>query len=521
MIDQSDLKYYEKLLKYELALMDAEDDLVTFAEVTMPLKKFPDDPSKSKYKAAKHHHVMGDIMMEVERGDRMKVILNLPPRHGKSELCTKRMCAWYSARHPELDVIVATYNGDFAKDFGKEVREIVNSRRFKQIFPEYHLVRGGEGSEHLITNEGGNLFFLGRRSATTGRGAHLILVDDPTKDDRDVKHDTFRDDCWEWFTQTLLTRRHHDRCPIVLTQTRWHEDDLVGRITDSSNPKFAQAFSDGFEMVNLPALALEEDPIGRKPGEPLWPERFGLQYLLEMQAANSVSFSSLYQCDPTPESGVFYQVDELSTYKRGDLPDNLTIYAASDHAVGTKNHNDPTCMGTYGVCEKGNAYILPNLVWRRIDTKTAVDEMIKIMKDSKPLFWYAEKGHISKSIGPFLKTAMMEAGVYCPVIEDHPVGDKLQRAQSARGRAAQGKILFPADAPWWPKAKAELLKFPNARHDDFVDFVSIIGMKLTSQINPNMRKKKTGFEPGTFGHMLRDFKRQDRVEETAKSRRGW
>lgn len=521
MATQSDLKYYEKLLKYELALMDAEEDLVTFAEVTMPLKKFPDDPSKSAYRSMDHHRFMGKTMMEVERGERLKVILNLPPRTGKSELCTRRMCAWFSGKHPELDVIVATYNSDFAEDFGKEVREIIRSPRFKQIFPDYRLVPGGEGSAHLITHEQGNLYFLGKRSPTTGRGGHLILVDDPTKDDKDVKHDTFREDVWDWFTKTLLTRRHHYQCPIVIAQTRWSEDDIIGRITDPSNPKYAEVFADGFKMINIPALALEDDPIGRKVGEPLWPERFPLKHYLEMQAVDPVGFSSLYQCDPTPAQGVFYQVDEIQTYKRGELPDNLTIYAASDHAVGTKNHNDPSCMGTYGVCEKGNAYILPNLVWRRIDTKDAVEAMIKIMRDDKPLFWYAEKGHISKSIGPFLKIAMMEAEVYCPVIEDHPVGDKLQRAQSARGRAAQGKILFPADAPWWPKAKAELLKFPNARHDDFVDFVSIIGMKLTSQINPNMRKKKTGFEPGTFGHMLRDFKRQDREAEASNSRRGW
>lgn len=515
------LEYYERLLEYELALLNASEDLVTFAEVTMPHKKYPDDITKSRYQAARHHHVMGDLMMEVEAGDRLKVILNLPPRHGKSELCTKRMCAWFSGRHPELDVIVATYNRDFAEDFGKEVREIVRSKRFQQIFPEYSLVMGGEASDHLITNMGGNLYFLGKRSPTTGRGADLILVDDPTKDDKDVKHDTFRDDCWEWFTQTLLTRRHHDQCAVVLTQTRWHEDDLVGRITDDTNIKYSEIFSNGFEMVNLPALAIEDDPLGREVGDPLWPERFGLDYLNEMQGANPVSFSALYQCDPTPATGVYYQADEIHTYKRGELPDNLTIYAASDHAVGTKQLNDPTCMGTYGVCDQGNAYVLPHLVWRRIDTKTAVAEMIKIMKDQKPVFWYAEKGHISKSIGPFLSVEKKEAGVHCPVIEDHPIGDKIQRAQSARGAAAQGKILFPEDAPWWPKAKKELLKFPNARHDDFVDFVSIIGMKLNSQITPSKRRRATEYKEGTFGHMLEGFKRQDRMTKRIEARRGW
>ena len=96
-----------------------------------------------------HHRFMGKTMMEVERGERLKVILNLPPRTGKSELCTRRMCAWFSGKHPELDVIVATYNSDFAEDFGKEVREIVNSPRFKQIFPEYHIVYLGKPEINL------------------------------------------------------------------------------------------------------------------------------------------------------------------------------------------------------------------------------------------------------------------------------------------------------------------------------------------------------------------------------------
>ncbi len=134
-----DLNRYLKLLEYRKGLLEAEDDLVRFAEVTMPNIRRPNDIHSSKYMAALHHRFMGDLMMRVEAGELKKLIVNTAPRHGKTELCTKRFCAWYSARNPDHDIIVATYNEKFAQDFGKEVREIMASPRFQQVFPEYFL----------------------------------------------------------------------------------------------------------------------------------------------------------------------------------------------------------------------------------------------------------------------------------------------------------------------------------------------------------------------------------------------
>lgn len=520
MIARADLEKHLDFLKYELALREAEDDLIRFAEVTMPDQKLLDEVAATRYDAADHHRYMAELMMRVEAGEKKKVILNLPPRHGKSELCTKRFAAWYHGRNPQDDIIVATYNEKFANDFGKEIREIVTSERFRQIFPDYYLTTQ---SNEMVTNyAGGKMYFLGRRSATTGRGGNLILVDDPTKDDKEVKSDLFREDCWQWFTQTLLTRRHNDKSAIVVTQTRWHEDDIVGRITDKTNPAYSPKFAAGFEVINLAAIAGPDDPLKRKPGTPLWPTRFGIEYLEEMQEANSVSFAALYQCDPTPDDGVFYRQEELHEYDLIDLPSRMTFYAASDHAVGTRAVNDPTCMVPFGICENDIAWVLPDVSWRRMDTKEAVEEMIGIIKTRKPVFWYAEKGHISKAIGPFLQARLKEEEVYCPIIEDHPTADKIQRAQSGRARAAQGRIRFPRFAPWWPRAKSELLKFPNGRFDDFVDVVSTIGMKLATHTGPgraSVAEKKYG--PGTYGHLLRQFKVDDMMEKSKVARAGW
>lgn len=514
-----DLHRYLGLLEYELSLQDAEADLLRFAEVTMPVRSKPDDPFASEYIAAPHHRYMADRMMDVENGNILKLIINLPPRHGKSELCTKRFAAWASGRNPSADIIIATYNETFATDFAREVRQIMKSPRFQQVFPDFEII--ADSDDILRTSEGGNIFFVGRKSSLTGRGGDFIIVDDPVKDAAEARSIVFREDLWQWLTQTLLTRRHSDRSRFVMSQTRWTEDDPVGRIIDKTSPHYSARLAEGFQIINLPALAEDDDPLGRPPGAPLWPERFGVKYLEEMREANAAAFSSLYQCSPAPEDGVFFRADELHEYDHHELPKKLTKYVVSDHAVGTLQMNDPTCIVPFGVCEEGNAWILPNIVWKRIDAAAAVTEMLEVIRTHNPVFWYAEKGHITKAIGPFLRKRMEEEQVYCPIMEEHPAADKLQRATSARGRAAQGRIRFPRQASWWPRAKVEMLKFPNGRHDDFVDCISMIGLKIKSQVGPGASKPDNAPKPGTFGHLKAQWASEDRSRNFDAMRRGW
>ena len=516
---KQDLKRYLALLEYELALQEAHDSLIRFAQVTMPIDRFMDDPSKSKYQVAPHHKLMGELMEDVEAGEGKRIVINVPPRHGKSQLCTRAFAAWYSGRHPDRDVIVATYGEGFARDFGVDVREIIKSRRFRQIFPNYQLDK--VASDHLTNKNGGNLYFLGRRSQVTGRGADLILVDDPTKDDKEAGSAEFREDLWQWFTQTLLTRTHTDKSSVVLTQTRWHEDDLPGRLTDPANPVYDEETAADYQVFNLRAVAEDDDPMGRKPGEALWPERFGIVHLNKMRRMNPTSFAALFQSDPTPDDGVFFQKEGIYEYDSTELPDRLTVYCASDHAVSTKNHNDRTCIVPYGVDDRGDAWVLPDVIWDRIEANQAVEEMVSLIKRRNPVFWYSEKGQITRSIGPFLEARMKEESIYVPLVL-HPIHtDKRQFAQSGRALCAQGRIRFPKWAPWWQRAKAELLKFPNARFDDFVDVVSIIGMRMNQHHGPgaNLVKKKP--ERGTFADLKAQFRRQDNKDAWKRARAGW
>ena len=165
-------------------------------------------------------------------------------------------------------------------------------------------------------------------------------------------------------------------------------------------------------------------------------------------------------------------------YDKNELPDDLRVYVASDHAVGTdKTRNDATCLLVVGVDRFDDIYLL-DCWWEKRAVDKVVNAMLDIMKQYKPLVWWAEKGHISKSIRPFLQKRMAEEKVYCRIEEVTPVHNKVQRSQSIMGRVAMKKVKLPKYSVWTQKAVDEILKFPNSRHDDFVDALAWIGMGL-------------------------------------------
>ncbi|MDG3089237.1 phage terminase large subunit [Vibrio hannami] len=201
--------------------------------------------------------------------------------------------------------------------------------------------------------------------------------------------------------------------------------------------------------------------------------------------------------------------------------ERLTMFATSDHAVSTKNYADRTCIIPYGICERGIAWIMPDVFWERVASNLAVEHVIEVIKKHKPTFWYAEKGQIARSIGPFIDARMSEEGVYVPFMMEMRTQDKVQYAHAARARAAQGLIRFPRFAPWWGDAKAEMLKFPNGRYDDFVDTVSNIGMRMNDVFEAGSVINTRGSEPGTFGHMKQQWAAEAANTGNGGRARGW
>jgi predicted phage terminase large subunit-like protein len=310
---------------------------------------------------------------------------------------------------------------------------------------------------------------------------------------------------------------------LGLIATRWHDDDIIGRHLDPTSPFYNEEEATSWHVINLPAIAEADDPLGRQEGEPLWDGRFGIEFLEGMRRNDARGFTSLYQGRPTPAEGSFFKNEYIRTYQRmSDLPvkESLRFYGSSDLAVATKQTNDKSCLMIVGVDEHENLWIMPDLVWARMPSNIAIERMIKLMAQYKPLLWWAEAGTIGKSVGPFLRKRMLEERVFCAIDEVNPTQDKLQRAQSINSRMSMGKIFFPGFTRWWAEAREQLLKFPRGSFDDFVDALSLIGLGLMKQRPARLgRKPPPGPRPMTLGWVKALSRKTDL--ERRSSRSGW
>lgn len=482
--------------EHALLVESARDDLMAFAKVTMPDLANRSNPYATRYKDAKHHRALAVALEKLEKGEKgwLNLIVTMPPRHGKSELVSKRFPTWFIGRDPYRQVIFGTYNEDLAGDTGREIREIFRADPYKQVFPQAQLARGSASADRIKTVFGGGVLLAGRGGSVTGRGADLLVVDDPLKGREEAESRAVRKKLWEWYQDDLCTRLLDEMGRKVIVMTRWHEDDLIGRLIDPDNPCYIEKEAAKWRIIHLPALAEEDDPLGRAVGDPLWPEKFGREYLEALREANPRGFVSLYQGKPTLEDGDEFKAEWLQEYRSiNELPKNLRTYGASDHAVSTKESADRTCAGIGGVDDEGVLWILPDLAWKRMPPDETVESMISLMRRHQPYNWWAEDEHIAKSIGPFLAKRMREERVNTVVIPSSPAKDMLSRAQSIRGLMALGRVRFPAFASWWQDAKQELLKFPNGTHDDFVSFISHLGRgidKMAQAAKPTVPDKE-------------------------------
>lgn len=509
-------------LRRLIAIKEAEQDILAYTRFTMPDFKNVDDVRLSRYQVARHHRVVAQTLHMLEAGQVRNVIINLGPRHGKTELASKRFISWMAGKYPDRSLIFGTYNNDYAGDNGRAVRDILTSEQHSQVFPHFSLKDGSAAANRLETMLGGQLSFVGRGGSITGRGGHGIIIDDPIKDRQEADSKLIRDQLWTWFTQVVMTRRMTGDSWVLIIQTRWHEDDLVGRLTDPMNAYYNEAEAKKWLVVDLPALALENDPLGRKPGEALWPEKFSVDYLEAQRALDPRGFQALYQGRPTAEQGAFFKAEYLHTYKPGELPKNLRYYLASDHAVSARQDRDKTCIIPVGVDEHDNIWVLPDVWWRGEDANVVVEAMLAAIRRHKPLFWWAERGVISKSLGPFLRKRMQEEQTYASIVEITPVADKQTRAQSIQGRMAMGKVFFPENAVWWPEARDQLLKFPHGAHDDFVDALAYIGLGLAAQVTAPRLTQRTGLARfGTLGWLKQQTQDDERRERARRNSAGF
>jgi predicted phage terminase large subunit-like protein len=513
-----------RLLRRQEAALEARNSLLSYLRFVHPDPNAIEDVTQSNYVETPLAKVLADGFEKVERGEVMRLAISTGPQLGKSQIVSRDGIAWFSGRNPAKNIMLGAYNSTFAEEFGGDVRNRIKGTLHRQVFPKHEFLNNASARDYMITSAGGKMAFIGVGGSGTGKPADLFVVDDPIRNDEDAQSQLYRDKVWNWFNKVVFTRAHA-KTPIIVCLTRWHEDDLIGRLCDPEHPERNGRYAgiaDNWTYLNIPSvvtdgemakslgleLAFQSDPkvveqFGEEPMVALWEERKGLKFLAEARQQDARAFDALYMGRPSPDDGAYFTKDMLTEYDRGELPKNLRVYAASDHAVTKKQRNDATCFGCVGIDDKDDIWVFDDIWWKRETTDKVVEAMLSQMKKHQPMTWWAASDHISKSIGPFLMKRMNEERVYMTHVDESPeVGDKEQKAQAIKGRMAMKKVHFPRYASWWRAAKAELLRFPNGTHDDFVDFMSHIGrgLKRQQKAGPIRPAVKTP-TPGTFAWM--------------------
>jgi predicted phage terminase large subunit-like protein len=326
------------------------------------------------------------------------------------------------------------------------------------------------------TNKQGEYFAAGIGGSITGRRADLVLIDDPIRSREDADSKLIRDKQWEWFKYDLTTRLKPNASIIIIT-TRWHEDDLVGRILAEEPERW--------RVLNIPMEAEANDPLGRKPGDRLWPEWFTAE-MVEVAKRDPRLWSALYQGRPVPDEGAYFKREWIVDVERLPQRDNLRVYGGSDYAV-TSDGGDFTVHAVVGVDQEANLFLLD--LWRQQTSSDVwVDAYCDLVRKWRPMAWAEETGQIRAGVGPYLLKRARERQAYC-VREQFPTRhDKAVRAQSIRGRMAAMGLRIHRDAPWRTDLITELLRFPVGVHDDQVDALGLVGQLLDKMLAPGKDK---------------------------------
>jgi len=433
----------------------ARRGLLDFTRYTMP-----------GFQPGAHHKTICDALDRVERGECKRLIICAPPRHTKSEMASRRFPAMYLGRNPDHQLITATYAQDFANDFGLDVRQIVQSPAYRDLF-RLTLREDSQAKAVWRTSQGGIYVAVGVGGPITGRGAHLAIVDDPFKNRADADSPVIREKVWRWYTSTLRTRMMPGGA-IVLICTRWHEDDLAGRLL-----KAAEEGGEPWEVVSLPAVT--KDAQGLETA--LWEDWYPLTELHKLRdSIGGRDWNSLYQQRPTAEEGDFFEKAWFRRYRQA--PAVASIYMTGDFAL-TPDGGDSSEIGVWGVDSLDNYYCLD---WwdGRTEPDAWIAAMLSKIERWKPLRFIGEAGPIRRATEPTIRRQMREKRLGC-ALEWLPTGAgtrdvsaKAVNARPFRDLLLQGRVYFP-NLPWAERVIDQLLRFPGGAEDDAVDTCSNFG----------------------------------------------
>lgn len=414
-------------------------------------------------------YISTQIALAVARGDQF-IIVTMPPRHGKSELLSVHTPTWFLENYPKRNVILTSYGAELATDFSIRVRDTFTNEELQAVL-QTRLNENKQKVDRFLTTEGGGMAAVGIGGPITGRGAHLLNVDDYIKNAEDSLSATKREAAWNWFLSTAYTRLEPGGVVVVLA-TRWNVDDLIGRML---------AWTDGpkITLINLPAIAEENDPLGRQPGEALWPERYPLEKLRVIKGAlGSYWFEAMYQQRPRASmGGVDYGACiKYCTWDQMPHPNNLKSIRAwdlastedgGDYTVGPKMWLDESTKKVY-ITDMRRGQWSPNNV--EIQVKAAAEA-----DGQQVLIWMEqEPGSAGKTVIDHYKTEVLKAYV---VKGDRPTGPIEVRASPFLAAIEKGDVYI-VRAPWNQAFIDELNAFPNGAHDDQISACALAYNKL-------------------------------------------
>ncbi len=491
---------------------EAAAELQSRAAAKASLRGYVDRFSWESAPAA-HHLVLIDQLEEIVSGPLKRLMIFMPPGSAKSYYASIMAPGYALGRNPRWNVIAASHTQELADRWGRKNRNIVGSPEWETTFG-VGLAQDSHAAHRWDTEAGGEYYAAGVGGPITGKRADLVVIDDPIKGHKDAESAVSREAVWQWYLSDLRSRRKPG-CRIMLIQTRWHYEDLAGRILPESydfrsGPVTARDGEEWF-VLNLPAIAdRPDDPLGRRIGESLWPDWFGDAYFAQERVSQGPrNWTSLYQQRPTPDEGGYFERQYFQYYS--EPPPYLQIYGASDYAV-SEDHGDYTVHLVVGIDPSGDIYLLD--LWRaQTNTLEWIETLFSLVAKYKDRLhvWAEEKDQIQKSIGPIINKLCEERQFYFSRYQLPTEGNKELKARSIQARMQQRRVWFPRNAPWLAAFEAELLQFPAGAHDDQVDGYGNIGRILDKMADAKVPKQT---EPTEWRAIARENGQRIRLNMT-------
>ena len=418
------------------------------------------------YIVAAHHLRLANLLMDIAEGKKDRIAVSIPPRHGKSHLISTLFPAWFLGKYPNKKVLMVSHTGDLAVDFGRKVRNIINSDKYHEVFPSVTVSQDNKSAGRWSTNFNGEFYACGIGASVAGRGADLLLVDDPHSE-QDLLAGNFDalEKAYQWFMFGARTRLMSGG-RIAVVHTRWHQSDLIGHLVEDGT---RNTKADQYEVFEFPAIL--------PSGKALWPDKFDLEALERTKASMpAYQWNAQYMQSPTSEEAAIIKREWWQPWIADKPPDCDYVIMALDAAAEKNNRADFTAITTWGVFSdeiltKGApALILLNAINIRVEFPELKDLAIREYKEWAPDSFIVEK----KSAGTQLYQELRRLGI--PVQEFNPsraTGDKVARVNAVADILRSGLVWYPQGRRWAEEVIEQCVMFPNGSNDDLVDTVSM------------------------------------------------